>query len=564
MRYLQFLRSTLPDSTPGFDILLHRRTPLDQEINHLVIQCGEKHVHPISQVLIANLTGDRSPVYIPRFAFADMTKEQAGKLFETHDTYIKSLKGIPLFPMFANLDTIRTEYQDDGSTIERTLREWSKTVTLSDGKTYIPCDVVNGGFDQKAYLLVPPQYEQAAIEALETYRRKVFPFTQREARFRADIGPPSVIHVNSKLKANLSFLENLSALAEYNNTATQDKGSEIHSAASDKQYSVDSEVSMVSNESDDPKHDATANRPPTSLESIRNQYRNRSVDNATASTSSNSLSGKSRQSMLSTSSARFIELEARITRHQTEFDRKDKIVSDRLAQIERQLHRFDEVETKIDYLKSDIDSKLDASQQVQREDLKNMNGQILVVMENQAGFGASINILSDKISLLMGLMAESKINANDESLKIRRPSPNVSPAVRTSNLGFYDRETSSPPLALMPNTNEEEKMEDDNANRGDSSVSMKSSASKSSSSTDSGKFRSPDKKKQRPVNQAHGQRSNKDDSDEMISDDGDQPNPTKVIESLDDTSTNRSLEDITTDLESRYNTLNSLGGGSSL
>jgi hypothetical protein len=76
LRYLQFLRSTLPDSTPGFDILLHRRTPVDQEINHLVIQCGEKHVHPISQVLIANLTGDRSPVYIPRFTFVDMTKEQ--------------------------------------------------------------------------------------------------------------------------------------------------------------------------------------------------------------------------------------------------------------------------------------------------------------------------------------------------------------------------------------------------------------------------------------------------------------------------------------------------------
>ncbi|KAI2501871.1 hypothetical protein MHU86_12563 [Fragilaria crotonensis] len=391
LRYLQFLRSTLPDSTPGFDILLHRRTPLDQEINHLAIQCGEKHVHPICQVLIANLTGDRSPVYIPRFAFADMTKEQAGKLFETHDTYIKSLKGIPLFPMFANLDTIRTEYQDDGTTIERTIREWSKTITLSDGKTYIPCDVVNGGYDQKAYLLVPPQYEQhAAIEALETYRRKVFPFTQREARFRADIGLPSVIHVNSKLKANLSFLENLSALSEHKNTATQDKGSETHSVASDKQYSVDSEFSMVSNESDDSKHDGTAKRPPTPLESIRNQYRTRSVDNATASTSFNSLSGKSRQSMLSTSSARFIELEAQITRQQTEFDRKDKISSDRLAQIERQLHRFDEVDTKLDSLKSDIDSKLDASQQVQREDLKNMNGQILVVMENQAGFGASM------------------------------------------------------------------------------------------------------------------------------------------------------------------------------
>jgi hypothetical protein len=137
----------------------------------------------------------------------------------------------------------------------------------------------------------------------------------------------------------------------------------------------------------------------------------------------------------------------------------------------------------------------------------------------------------------------------------------VSQAVRTSDLGGYALETSENPLALT-NTNEEETMEEDNANREDSSVSMKSSASKSSSSTDSGKFRSPDKKKQRPVNQAHGHRENNADSEDMIRDDGDQSNPTIVIEHLDDSSTNRSLEDITTDLESRYNTQNSLGGGS--
>ncbi|KAI2498300.1 hypothetical protein MHU86_16170 [Fragilaria crotonensis] len=211
--------------------------------------------------------------------------------------------------------------------------------------------------------------------------------------------------MNPKLKANLCFLENLSVSPEYQAISTKEKVSESSSVSSEKQNSVESDVSMVSHESDDSQDDGKAKLPPTPLESLRNQYRNRSVDNATVSTSSNSLSGKSRQSMLSTSSARFIELEARITRQQSEFDRKEKISSDRLSQIERQLHRFDEVESKIDSLKNDIDSKLDESQQVQRADIQNMNGQILVVMENQEGFGASINILSDKISLLMGLMA---------------------------------------------------------------------------------------------------------------------------------------------------------------
>jgi hypothetical protein len=92
IRYLQALRRRLPYSTPHFDILLHRRTPLDQQINHLVVQCGENHVHALSQILLTALTGHCSPVYIPRYAFADMTIKQVTKLFETHDQFIESLK----------------------------------------------------------------------------------------------------------------------------------------------------------------------------------------------------------------------------------------------------------------------------------------------------------------------------------------------------------------------------------------------------------------------------------------------------------------------------------------
>jgi hypothetical protein len=80
IRYLQALRRKLPANTPPFDILLHKRTSLDQQINHLVVQCGENHVHPLSQILLGSLTGNGSPIYIPIFAFADMTTEQAIKL----------------------------------------------------------------------------------------------------------------------------------------------------------------------------------------------------------------------------------------------------------------------------------------------------------------------------------------------------------------------------------------------------------------------------------------------------------------------------------------------------
>jgi hypothetical protein len=125
IRYLQALRHKLPDTTPPFDILLHKRTPADQQINYLVVQCGENHVHALSQILLTALTGNGSPIYIPRFAFADMTRKKVIKLFETHDQYIKALKFISLYPLLPNLDTICIEHLENGQTIKRSTREWA-------------------------------------------------------------------------------------------------------------------------------------------------------------------------------------------------------------------------------------------------------------------------------------------------------------------------------------------------------------------------------------------------------------------------------------------------------
>lgn len=52
-----------------------------------------------------------------------------------------------------------------------------------------------------------------------------------------------------------------------------------------------------------------------------------------------------------------------------------------------------------------------------------MNGQIPTVMEKQAGFGESINILSNKISVLMCLISESKSSAQAEWRYFKAPSP---------------------------------------------------------------------------------------------------------------------------------------------
>ena len=184
VRYLQSLRSKLPDTTPAFDLRFHQRTPLEQDISHLAVECGENHVHTLSQALLNILDGSGVGIYIPRFAFSEMSNEQALRLFQTHDTFIKALSFIPLSPLILNLDTLRTEYFPDGSKTERSVREWAATLRTPDGSSSARCDVVNGGYDQKAYLLMSPEHEETIRTEFEAYRRRVFPFRQREERFR--------------------------------------------------------------------------------------------------------------------------------------------------------------------------------------------------------------------------------------------------------------------------------------------------------------------------------------------------------------------------------------------
>jgi hypothetical protein len=76
LRYLQYLRQLLPPSTPAFDILLHKRTPSDQLISHLAVQCGNSHVHSLSEALAPILTGDGSALYMPRFVFLKWRMEK--------------------------------------------------------------------------------------------------------------------------------------------------------------------------------------------------------------------------------------------------------------------------------------------------------------------------------------------------------------------------------------------------------------------------------------------------------------------------------------------------------
>ena len=91
IRYLQHLRNRLPENTPFFDVVLAKRTPADQSIHHLVIECGENHVTTLSKSISALLTGSDGAIFHPRVVLGNLTKAQISKYFTAHENYVKSL-----------------------------------------------------------------------------------------------------------------------------------------------------------------------------------------------------------------------------------------------------------------------------------------------------------------------------------------------------------------------------------------------------------------------------------------------------------------------------------------
>lgn len=98
--------------------------------------------------------------------------------------------------MINNLDSLRTEHFPDGTTIERSIRDWAATIRSLDGMESAHCDVVNGGYDQeRSYLLMAPQYEGTVKVAFESYCRRVYlPFHSTRRTIQRERGPASISH----------------------------------------------------------------------------------------------------------------------------------------------------------------------------------------------------------------------------------------------------------------------------------------------------------------------------------------------------------------------------------
>ncbi|KAI2506498.1 hypothetical protein MHU86_7908 [Fragilaria crotonensis] len=369
-RYTQFLRSILPEQTPYFDVVRYKKTPLDQFIPHLRIQCGEKHVTPLCQALLPVLTGRGSAMFIPRYALGAMADEQIRRHFLFHEKWCKSLKAVPLSPHVNHLDQKRIEYHEDGTTLERSTREWMATILAPDQNSPALCDVVNGPPDFKAYLLVPSHYLQVVQQEWQQYKARLFPPRHREARFRDNLpGLPHVIHIQAEIEAHVSFFEKLSEASVWQLTSESSRNPSTVSAADENRYNrriginqqlnarsgwpTPAEVSPRQKPRDQTTRPNQQSLEDSEQHSTGGDTSIGTTDDDRSTASTRSLTHASRTSA---TDARFSELELQMNKKLQALDASGKASLNRLLSMEQQFHRIDDMDKKLAAVNKTLDA----------------------------------------------------------------------------------------------------------------------------------------------------------------------------------------------------------------
>jgi hypothetical protein len=340
-----------------------------------------------------------------------MTDENIRSHFQVHERWAKSLKAITMSPNINHLDQTRVEYNEDGTTTERSTREWASKILATDNISSALCNMVNGPPDHKAYLLVPSQYFQTVQQEWWTYKSRLYPPNKREARYRDNLpGLPDVIHIQAEIKANVLFLEKLSSAAEWNQP-TSELGitSPPIAEGRGRAWATNHARARSDNSSDWPTlveasqlnaHDRNqtvfTNKRHASedLNSMGGTSIGTDEDKSTGST--HSLTHASKYS----ADARFSELEKSMQKKLDALDASGKKSSQRLLSIEQQFSRIDDLDKKLAAVTDKLEivtEHIEKSGEVQKhistdieemkiqntEQFAAMNKRLITNMENQ-------------------------------------------------------------------------------------------------------------------------------------------------------------------------------------
>jgi hypothetical protein len=89
-----------------------------------------------------------------------------------HHSYVRESVHLP-FKTARNIDSIWTEYFDNGTTCERSPRDWARSLKLDD--QYQGIDLANGVADGRAVLIAPAEVVDFAKEQLRLYDLRQYP-----------------------------------------------------------------------------------------------------------------------------------------------------------------------------------------------------------------------------------------------------------------------------------------------------------------------------------------------------------------------------------------------------
>ena len=115
--------------------------------------------------------------------------------------------------MISILDTLQKEILlTSGEEIQKSTREWATSLILSSTGRNARCDIVNGGTDHTANLVVPSHVYQEVLTEVAAYKLRINPLAKRETRFRDKIpGLPSVIQIDTSIQQSLDCLQMMSS-----------------------------------------------------------------------------------------------------------------------------------------------------------------------------------------------------------------------------------------------------------------------------------------------------------------------------------------------------------------
>ncbi|KAI2513680.1 hypothetical protein MHU86_820 [Fragilaria crotonensis] len=249
------------------------------------------------------------------------------------------------------------------------------SLTEADSTTSIKCDVVNGGYDQKAYMLVPPQHYERVLSEFSDYKGRVFPFRQRE---------------ESLVSPTESGRNDATIATKPASKDADRRGSSVSSRFSSNTSISESTVDSYQGQQ------SIASLP---LRQHRNQ------DDQTVTTASSN-SGKA--TSISSTQARFHELDAIWKRQRKDHDKLSKITDDRLSQMERQFHRLDTIDKSLqDFNTSHEEHKLR---------FRGLESQVVQFMERQVTMGDNVLSIEDKINSLISVVTSlAKPKGNSSS-----------------------------------------------------------------------------------------------------------------------------------------------------